>query len=61
MCKTGENKAEYGVHSMHMDRLSACREFCGVDSVRFYEMLGIKLWDVAWVDSNASSDDYQHH
>jgi len=32
MCKTGVNKAEYLVHSMHMNRLSACREFCGVHS-----------------------------
>ena len=32
MCKTGVSKAEYLVHSMHMNRLSACREFCGVDS-----------------------------
>ena len=56
------NKAEYLVHQcIWIDRLSACREFCGVHSVRFYEMLSIKLWDVAWVEPNASSDDYQHH
>ena len=56
------NKAEYLVHQcIWINRLSACREFCGVHSVRFYEMLSIKLWDVAWVDPNASSDDYQHH
>ena len=27
------SKAEYLVHSMHMNRLSACREFCGVHIV----------------------------
>ena len=26
----GVNKAEYLVHLVHMNRLSACREFCGV-------------------------------
>ena len=26
------NKAEYLVHSMRTNRLSACREFCGVHS-----------------------------
>ena len=31
MFKTGVSKAEYFVHSMHMDRLSACREFSGVN------------------------------
>ena len=29
MCKTVD---EYLVHSMHMNSLSACREFCGVHS-----------------------------
>ena len=28
----GVNIAEYLVHSMHMNRLNACREFCGVHS-----------------------------
>ena len=32
MCKTGVSKAEYLVYSMRMNRLSACREFCGVCS-----------------------------
>ena len=32
MRKTGVNIAEYLVHSMCMNRLSACREFCGVHS-----------------------------
>ena len=31
--KTGVNIAEYLVHSMRMNRLSACREFCGVHIV----------------------------
>ena len=32
MCKIGVSKAEYLVYSMHTNRLSACREFCGVHS-----------------------------
>ena len=31
--KTGVSKAEYLVYSMHTNRLSACREFCGVHIV----------------------------
>ena len=30
MCKIGVSKAEYLVYLMHTNRLSACREFCGV-------------------------------
>ena len=30
MCRTVVSEAKYLVHSMHMGRLSACREFCGV-------------------------------
>ena len=31
MCKDcGVSKAEYLVHSIHINRLSACREFCSV-------------------------------
>ena len=33
LCKTGVSKAEYLVYSMRMNRLSACREFCGVHIV----------------------------
>ena len=33
VCKTGVGKAEYIVYSMRMNRLSACREFCGVHIV----------------------------
>ena len=32
MCKTGVSNAEYLGSSMHMNRLSACRELCGVHS-----------------------------
>ena len=32
LCYCGVSKAEYLVHSIHINRLSGCREFCGVHS-----------------------------